>query len=128
MFHLVPSILAVIFQMSEKNTLFRLLWYEIALCHPGENEISDSTALNDSYPATVRVSGHWVPIEPGQLHILVEAVSTAVEERLDASDQLLRQAIDVVAANVAPAACYAAVLPGAKNVGRFAGCLRNMFL
>ena len=69
-------------------------------------------------------------IEPALLHTLVEAVSTAVEERLDASDQLLHQTIDVVAANVAPlpAAWYADVLPGAKNVGRFAGCQCNVFL
>ena len=80
-------------------------------------------------PATVRVSGHGVPIEPGLLHTLVEAVSTAVEERLDASDQLLHQAIDAVAANVDRAAAwYTDVLPGAKTVGSFAGCQCNMSL
>ena len=80
--------------------------------------------------ATVRVSGHGVPIEPGLLHTLVEAVSTAIEERLDASDQLLHEAIDAVAADVAPlrAACYTDVLPGAKIVGRFVGCQCNMSL
>ena len=62
-----------------------------------------------------------MPIEPGLLHTLVEFVSTAVEERLDASDQLLHQAIDAVAANVATllAAWYTYVLPGAEIVGRF---------
>ena len=80
-------------------------------------------------PATVRVKGHGVPIEPGLLHTLVEAVSTAVEERLDASDQLLHQAIDAVAANVDRAAAwYTDVLPGAKTVGSFAGCQCNMSL
>ena len=80
--------------------------------------------------ATVRVSGHGVPIEPGLLHTLVEAVSIAIEERLDASDQLLHDASDAVAANVAPlpAAWYTDVLPGAKNVGRFVGCQCNMSL
>ena len=69
----------------------------------------------------MRVSGRGVPIEPGLLHTLVEALSTAVEERLDASDQLLHQAIDAVAANVAtlPAAWYTYVLLGADDVGRY---------
>ena len=49
---------------------------------------------------TVQVAVHGVPIEPGVLHTLVESVSTAVEERLDASDHLLHQAIDAVVANV----------------------------
>ena len=59
-----------------------------------------------------------MPIGPGLLHTLVEAVSIAVEERLDASDQLLHQAIDVVAA-------YVATLPAAwcANVSLVPGML-----
>ena len=49
----------------------------------------------------MRVPDHAVPIDPGLLHTLVEAVSTAVDECLDARDHLLCQAIDVVAANAA---------------------------
>ena len=52
---------------------------------------------------SAKARDHAVPIDPGLLHTLVEAVSTAVDERLDARDHLLRQAIDAVAANAAPA-------------------------
>jgi len=51
--------------------------------------------------AAARVSDHALPIDHGLLHTLVEAVCTAVDERLDARDHLLRQAIDDVAANAA---------------------------
>ena len=74
-----------------------------------------------STPATVQVSGHGVPIHPDIMHTLVAAVSTTVEERLGASDQLLHQAIGAVAADVGtiPAACYTYSLPGATSVDRW---------
>ena len=61
--------------------------------------------------AATRVPDHAVPIDPGLLHTLVEAVSTAVDKRLDARDHLLRQAIDTVAANAASVQAAASLAP-----------------
>ena len=61
--------------------------------------------------AATRVPDHAVPIDPGLLHTLVEAVSTAVDKRLDVRDHLLRQAIDTVAANAASVQAAASLAP-----------------
>ena len=65
--------------------------------------------------AAKRVPDHAVPIDPGLLHTLVEAVSTAVDKRLDARDQLLRQTIDAVAANAASVQAAASLAPPSSS-------------
>ena len=65
-----------------------------------------------------------------QMLYLAPIIWAVTEERRNASYQSLLQAFDVVAVNVATllAAWCASIFPGAKFVGRFAGCQCILFL
>ena len=74
--HLAPTKLAVLYMSG------------VCVKHPVRFYSMNSLYATRANTRSAKARDHAVPIDPGLLHTLVEAVSTAVDERLDARDHL----------------------------------------